>query len=74
MIFFFLASSIEFFFFLIFATKKELGLFAHPCQDMLVCKANREEVPYFNAPVYLQNKTRIGKIDEILGPYNEFVC
>lgn len=28
-------------------------------------------IPYFNAPIYLQNKTQIGKIDEILGPINE---
>lgn len=29
------------------------------------------QVPYFNAPVYLQNKSQIGKVDEILGPINE---
>jgi len=28
-------------------------------------------VPYFNAPIYLQNKSAIGKVDEILGPVNE---
>jgi H/ACA ribonucleoprotein complex subunit 1 len=30
-----------------------------------------DRVPHFNAPVYLQNKSMIGKIDEILGPINE---
>lgn len=30
-----------------------------------------EKVPYFNAPIYLSNKTQIGKVDEILGPINE---
>jgi H/ACA ribonucleoprotein complex subunit 1 len=29
------------------------------------------KVPYFNAPIYLQNKTQIGKVDEILGPINQ---
>lgn len=29
------------------------------------------KVPYFNAPLYLSNKTTIGKVDEILGPINE---
>jgi H/ACA ribonucleoprotein complex subunit 1 len=29
------------------------------------------KVPYFNAPIYLANKTQIGKVDEILGPINE---
>jgi len=30
-----------------------------------------DKVPYFNAPIYLQNKSVIGKVDEILGPINE---
>ena len=29
-------------------------------------------MPYFNAPIYLENKSAIGKVDEILGPINEF--
>lgn len=29
------------------------------------------EVPKFNAPVYLENKTQIGKIEEVLGPISE---
>lgn len=29
------------------------------------------QVPYFNAPIYLQNKSSIGKVDEILGPINQ---
>lgn len=28
-------------------------------------------IPYFNAPIYLENKQKIGKIDEILGPINQ---
>lgn len=28
-------------------------------------------MPYFNAPMYLQNKSSIGKVDEILGPINQ---
>ncbi|KAG6484717.1 hypothetical protein ZIOFF_053240 [Zingiber officinale] len=30
-----------------------------------------EKMPYFNAPIYLENKTQIGKVDEIFGPINE---
>lgn len=37
----------------------------------MVCKLNNPKVPFFNAPIYLQDKTLIGKIDEILGPLNE---
>lgn len=38
---------------------------------MLCLSTLKEKVPYFNAPIYLQNKTPIGKVDEILGPINE---
>lgn len=34
-------------------------------------KLTNEKIPYFNAPIYLQNKTQIGKVDEIFGPINE---
>ncbi|KAL5572545.1 hypothetical protein UlMin_022142 [Ulmus minor] len=32
-----------------------------------------KECPYFNEPIYLQNKTQIGKVDEIFGAINESV-
>lgn len=38
---------------------------------MLCSLTMPEKVPYFNAPIYLSNKTQIGKVDEILGPINE---
>ncbi|PLW07585.1 hypothetical protein PCANC_26255 [Puccinia coronata f. sp. avenae] len=38
---------------------------------MLCSSTNGSKVPYFNAPIYLANKTSIGKVDEILGPINE---
>jgi H/ACA ribonucleoprotein complex subunit 1 len=28
------------------------------------------QIPYFNAPMYLENKTQVGKIEEIFGPIN----
>jgi H/ACA ribonucleoprotein complex subunit 1 len=30
-----------------------------------------EKIPYFNAPIYLENKTQIGKVEEIFGPIND---
>jgi H/ACA ribonucleoprotein complex subunit 1 len=36
----------------------------------MVCKLTNKMVPYFNAGTYLENKTKIGKVDEILGPVN----
>ena len=38
---------------------------------MLCYSLMPDKVPYFNAPIYLQNKSVIGKVDEILGPINE---
>ncbi|KAI1238477.1 H/ACA ribonucleoprotein complex subunit 1, partial [Lamprotornis superbus] len=51
------------------------GEFMHPCEDDIVCKCKTEEnkVPYFNAPVYLDNKEQIGKVDEIFGQLRDFV-
>ena len=31
------------------------------------------QIPYFNAPIYLENKTQIGKVEEILGSINNVV-
>ncbi|KAI7801775.1 putative H/ACA ribonucleoprotein complex subunit 1-like, partial [Triplophysa rosa] len=51
-----------------------VGEFMHPCEDDIVCKCVTEEnkVPYFNAPVYLENKEQIGKVDEIFGQLRDF--
>lgn len=44
----------------------------HAVEDEMLCSSLiSDKVPYFNAPVYLQNKSVIGKVDEILGPINE---
>ncbi|KAH6721358.1 Gar1/Naf1 RNA binding region-domain-containing protein [Leptodontidium sp. MPI-SDFR-AT-0119] len=39
------------------------------CSEM-VCESTNTKIPYFNAPIYLQNKTQIGRVEEILGPIN----
>ena len=50
----------------------EAGNVLHECESELVCKWSVEnKVPYFNAGVYLENKRKIGKIDEILGKISE---
>ena len=45
----------------------ELGFFTHNCENDIVCHTTCGKIPYFNAPVYFQNKECIGKIDEIFG-------
>ncbi|KAL0281401.1 UNVERIFIED_CONTAM: hypothetical protein PYX00_002398 [Menopon gallinae] len=49
-----------------------LGYFTHTSQDDLVVKSELEDVPYFNAPIYLKNKEQIGKIDEIFGTMKDY--
>jgi H/ACA ribonucleoprotein complex subunit 1 len=44
----------------------------HDCEsELLVRSSLPDKVPYFNAGVYLENKKKIGKVDEILGKINE---
>ncbi|KAA8911429.1 hypothetical protein TRICI_003825 [Trichomonascus ciferrii] len=52
-------------------TVLEMGSFLHPCEGDIVCKSINTKIPYFNAPIYLENKSQIGKVDEILGPMND---
>ncbi|KAK9451871.1 Gar1-domain-containing protein [Limtongia smithiae] len=49
----------------------EMGTFLHASEGDIVCQSINTKIPYFNAPIYLENKTAIGKVDEILGPINE---
>ena len=50
----------------------EIGSFLHPVESEMLCNLTLPtRIPYFNAPIYLSNKTQIGKVDEILGPINE---
>lgn len=49
----------------------EMGLFMQACEGDIVCRSINPKIPYFNAPIYLENKTQVGKVDEILGPLNE---
>lgn len=49
-----------------------MGQFEWAVQDDLVAKVQIEQVPYFNAPIYLENKQQIGKIDEIFGNIRDY--
>ena len=52
----------------------EVGVVMHPCQEYVVVKHTlTDRVPIFNRPVYLENKTKIGVIDDVFGPINEYV-
>ncbi|KAK7757569.1 H/ACA snoRNP pseudouridylase subunit [Diatrype stigma] len=49
----------------------EIGRFLHACEGEMVCASTNPKVPQFNAQMFLENKTAVGKIDEVLGPINE---
>jgi H/ACA ribonucleoprotein complex subunit 1 len=38
-----------------------------------VCFPHALQIPYFNAPIFLENKTQVGKVEEILGQINNVV-
>ncbi|KAL9528237.1 H/ACA ribonucleoprotein complex subunit [Sphaerulina musiva] len=52
-------------------TVYEMGTFLHATEGEMVCESINVKIPYFNAPIYLENKTPVGKVDEILGPLNQ---
>ena len=39
----------------------------HECESEMVCKLIEKEkkIPHFNAGIYLENKKKIGKVDEV---------
>jgi len=51
----------------------EIGHVEHECESEILCRITHSDkkIPYFNAPIYLENKRKIGKVDEILGPINK---
>ncbi|GJC77770.1 H/ACA ribonucleoprotein complex subunit GAR1 [Colletotrichum liriopes] len=53
------------------ATILEMGKFMHACEGEMVCESINPKVPHFNAQIFLENKTAVGKIDEVLGPINQ---
>ena len=35
-----------------------MGTFVHACEGEMVCESTNTKVPYFNAPIFLENKVR----------------
>jgi H/ACA ribonucleoprotein complex subunit 1 len=56
------------------ATVVEAGVVMHSCEEYIVVMHTLVgKVPIFNRPVYLENKTKVGVIDDVFGKINEFV-
>ncbi|KAL1511481.1 hypothetical protein AB1Y20_006279 [Prymnesium parvum] len=43
----------------------EMGTFIHACEGDMVIKSSNDKIPYFNAPIYLENKSDVGKVPTI---------
>jgi H/ACA ribonucleoprotein complex subunit 1 len=43
----------------------------HSAENEMVCRLTNAMIPYFNAGVYLENKAKVGKIEEVFGPINK---
>lgn len=50
-----------------------VGSYVRPCEGEVVCKLEHRNVPYFNAFIYLENKTQIGKVEDIFGSITDAV-
>lgn len=48
-----------------------VGAYLHAAEGELVCKLTNSMIPYFNAGIYLENKSKIGKVEEVFGPVNK---
>ena len=42
-------------------------MFIHDVEGELLCRLTNSMIPYFNAGIYLENKSKIGKVEEVLG-------
>eukprot|EP01039_Chlorochromonas_danica_P004936 gene4936-5419_t len=49
----------------------ELGSFMHSAENEMVCRLTHAMIPYFNAGIYLENKAKVGKVEEVFGPINK---
>ena len=51
-----------------------VGIFMHASEEYIVVKNTLpDKVPIFNRGVYLENKQKVGVIDDVFGPINEFM-
>jgi H/ACA ribonucleoprotein complex subunit 1 len=49
---------------------QEIATFSHECEGLLIATMTSEQVPLLMRAIYLQNKNKIGKIDDIFGAIN----
>lgn len=47
-----------------------MGKFLHACEGEMVCESINPKIPYFNAPIYLENKVRDQLLQDLSGSVN----
>lgn len=45
--------------------------FSHACEGLLICNVVGGNVPLLMRSIYLLNKNKIGKVDDVFGPMNK---
>ena len=51
-----------------------VGTVMHPCEEYIVLKNEiTDRVPKFNNPLYLENKKKIGVVDDVFGQISDFM-
>ena len=45
--------------------------FSHSCEGLLICNVLGGQVPLLMRSIYLQNKNKIGKVDDVFGPMSK---
>jgi H/ACA ribonucleoprotein complex subunit 1 len=45
-----------------------MGTFLHACEGEIVCESVNTKIPYFNAPIYLENKVCLDPGSLGMGP------
>lgn len=46
----------------------EMGSFMHACEGEMLCESINPKIPYFNAPIYLENKVRLSNLLSMADP------
>lgn len=49
----------------------EVGQFLHSAESEMVCRLTNVMIPFFNAGIYLENKAKVGRVEEVFGPINK---
>ena len=50
---------------------EQVAEFSHACEGMLICYIITDNVPLLMRNIYLMNKSKVGKVDDVFGPMSK---